>query len=168
MCVANNVWILRLCRPYLVKFAHPMQCQSLCWNGVLCNHSQRSRFLGLRTDFVPVHLCLRADLRLCARARVGTRCPLVHSAADCRPSRVGRALLVAPLCSPGRCVWCSAARKDSVFVLLPRTLCCGLSKASYCSFALVKMITKFTPSWVVRFLASNGWFLWFSTWPLIQ
>ena len=90
----------RLCLLYLIKFAHPMQLQSLYWNDVLCNYSQRSQFLGLRTDFVPVHLCLRADFRLCARAQVGTRCQLVQSVADYRSSRVVRVLLVAPLLQP--------------------------------------------------------------------
>lgn len=56
--------------------------------------------------------------------------------------------------TPDTCVW-STVLKDSVFVMLPHILCCGLSKDSYCNFALVKMITKFIPSWVVCFLASN-------------
>lgn len=90
----------RLCLLHLIKFAYPMQLQSLCWNEVLCNYSQRSQFLGLRTDFVPVHLCLRADFRLRARVQVGTQCQLLQSVADHRPSRVVRVLLVAPLPQP--------------------------------------------------------------------
>ena len=86
----------RLCLLHLSKFAHPMQLQSLCWNDVLCNYSQRSQFLGLRTDFVPVHLCLGADFRLCACAQVRTRCQLVQSLADYRSSHVVRVPLVAP------------------------------------------------------------------------
>lgn len=89
-----------LCLLHFIKFAHPMQFQSLCWNDTLSNYSQNSQFLGLRTDFMPMHLCRRAGFRLCARAEVGTGCQLVQSSADCRYPHGVRLLLVAPLLQP--------------------------------------------------------------------
>lgn len=93
-----------LCLLHFIKFAHPMKFQSLFWNDILCNYSQNSQFLGLRTDFVPMHLCLRADFRLCACAQARTGCHLLQSLTDYRSSHGVRVLLVAPFLQPHTCV----------------------------------------------------------------
>lgn len=58
--------------------------------------------------------------------------------------------------SPDTSTWWSAALKGGVFTTLSHIWFNGLSKVSYFNFALVKMITKFIPSWVVYFPAFNG------------
>lgn len=158
----------RLCLLHLIKSAHPMQLQSLCWNDVLCNYSQRSQFLGLRMDFVPVHLCLRADFRLCARAQEGARCQLVQSAADCRPSRVVRVTLVAPLPQPQ--TPCLVERRAEGQRLCPASSPLGRWVKQGLLLQLRPCRNDCQVYSILRlcFLASHGWFSWFNTWPLIQ
>lgn len=165
--VVNNIWILPALPSASYQICPPLQFQSLCWNDILCKCCQNFLFLSLRIDFVPMHLCLRADFRLCGCAQEATGCQLVQSLAEYRSPHGARLLLVVPF-PQIQSIWWRIVLQGHVFIALPHIWLGGLSKVSYFYFALVERINKFIPSWGVCFPASNEWFLWFNIWILIQ